>query len=351
MVDSLLLDYVNSLITDQTAIKVNQFKLINEGKKTPSNLFIAEKNHLQSLFNAQYDLSTKQWEEVMQQLLYYNFVQIREELYTGTVTGKKRKKDFLRENTIFSAEHTLEFSQTRNQLWSWIVFVSQILSEFAYDSKKYIPYSSNRENQIRVKNWLRKQNKPMSEIKQLWSEELIKFINDLPDTYRYLLIDQLVGFNKDGLTDRQLSEKYKLSKIELDIVMNHLMQLLISKQFCSDSVINSLVKEVHLLNNKGLSHSATETLKLINQSWSIEAISRKRRIKLNTVKEHILEAVLVIQALPVSLFIPESYYHKLNQLFIEKPDLTYKEALSELTDCEFFWYRLVEIERMRRKGG
>lgn len=351
MVDSLLLDYVNSLITDQTAIKVNQFKLINEGKKTPSNLFIAEKNHLQSLFNAQYDLSTKQWEEVMQQLLYYNFVQIREELYTGTVTGKKRKKDFLRENTIFSAEHTLEFSQTRNQLWSWIVFVSQILSEFAYDSKKYIPYSSNRENQIRVKNWLRKQNKPMSEIKQLWSEELIKFINDLPDTYRYLLIDQLVGFNKDGLTDRQLSEKYKLSKIELDIVMNHLMQLLIRNQFCSDSVINSLVQEVHLLNNKGLSHSATETLKLINQSWSIEAISRKRRIKLNTVKEHILEAVLVIQALPVSLFIPESYYHKLNQLFIEKPDLTYKEALSELTDCEFFWYRLVEIERMRRKGG
>lgn len=351
MVDSLLLDYVNSLITDQTAIKVNQLKLINEGKKTPSNLFIAEKNHLQSLFNAQYDLSTKQWEEVMQQLLYYNFVQIREELYTGTVTGKKRKKDFLRENTIFSAEHTLEFSQTRNQLWSWIVFVSQILSEFAYDSKKYIPYSSNRENQIRVKNWLRKQNKPMSEIKQLWSEELIKFINDLPDTYRYLLIDQLVGFNKDGLTDRQLSEKYKLSKIELDIVMNHLMQLLIRNQFCSDSVINSLVQEVHLLNKKGLSHSATETLKLINQSWSIEAISRKRRIKLNTVKEHILEAVLVIQALPVSLFIPESYYHKLNQLFIEKPDLTYKEALSELTDCEFFWYRLVEIERMRRKGG
>lgn len=351
MDDSVLLNYINSLMTEKTAVKVNQLKLINEGKRTPSNLFIAEKNHLQSLFNAQYDLSTKQWEEALHRLYNEKYIQVNEGVYTGTAAGEKRKKEFLRDNAIFSDTDSLEFAQTRKEIWTWFVFVSQVLSEYAFDNKNYIPYSSNRENQRRIKNWLKKQKKPLDELRQLWSEDLIEYMKDLPDNYRYLLIDQLVGYNKEGLTDRQLSEKYKLSKVELDIVMNQLMQVLITRQFGSESVINSLIQEVHLLNNKGLSHSASVTLKLINQSWSLEAISRERRIKMNTVKEHILEAVLVMKTLQVSLFVPNSYYYKLNKLFDERPDLTYREAMEKLAGCEFFWYRLVEIERMRRMDG
>lgn len=348
MDDSVFLDYVNSLITEETAVKLNQLKLINEGKRTPSNLFIAEKNNLQSLFNAQYDLSTNQWEENLERLCDKGYIENIEGLYTGTAAGEKRKKDFFKNNPIFSDITTLEFSQTRKEIWVWFVFISQILSEYAYAHKEYIPYSSNREIQMQIKYWLKKQRKPMGELRELWSEELIAFLKDLPETYRSLLVDQLVGYNKEGLTDRQLTEKYEWSKIELDVVMNQLMQLLIMRQSSSESIINSLVEEVHLLNNKGLSQSASVTLNLINQSWSIEAISRKRRIKLNTVKEHILEGVLVLKTLPASLFVPDTYYRELSQLFKEAPALTYKDAMEELAGCEFFWYRLVEIERMRR---
>lgn len=347
MDNTLLLDYVNCLISEQTSVKLNQLILISSGKRTPSNLFTAEKNHLQALFDASYNISKKEWETILLKLIEMNYVREIDGIYEGTNSGEQRRRQFFQENSIFNDISSLEFSHTRKDLWTWFVFVSQILSENAFNNNRYIPYSSSREEQYRVKNWLKNQKKPVRQLRGTWAEEFTEYMHELPEKYRYLLIDQLVGFNKDGLTNRQLSEKYELSSAELSIVMNQLMHLMISTQFNSTSAIDSLIQEVHHWNNNGLSQSAAVTLKLLNKSWTIQEIAKKRRIKLNTVKEHILEVVLVTSKLPPSSFIPENYYHDLNALFSENSTLTFKEAMESLGECEFFWYRLVEIERMR----
>lgn len=344
---TLLMDYINYLISEQTSVKMNQLILISAGKRTPSNLFLAEKNRLQALFNAEYDVHLDEWESILHKLVEKKYLQETEGLYTGTTQGEYRREKFLEENTIFTEVSSLEFSQTRKVFWGWFVFVSQVLSEIAFENSRYIPYSSNKEEQLRVKYWLKNQGKSVRELRKLWAEEFTAYMHDLPEVYRYLLIDQLVGFNKEGLTNRQLSEKYDLSAVELSIVMNHLMHLMISTHYNSDSLIGSLIKEVHQANNNGLSQSAAVTLGLINKKWTIKAISAKRKIKLNTVKEHVLEIVLVTQKLQSSFFIPEDVYRDLNGLFELNPSLSYKEARLALQECEFFWYRLIEIERMR----
>lgn len=343
----LLMDYVNYLISERTAVKVNQLMLISAGKRTPSNLFMAEKNHLQNLFNVGCPLSTVEWEDVLHRLIQQNYVTKKEGIYTGTSLGEIRKKEFTEETIIFKDISSLEFAQTRRVFWNWFVFVSQVLSEIAYENKQYIPYTSNKEEQLIVKRWLKNQQTSIKELRQLWADTFTAYLQDLPDKYRSLLIDQLVGYNKEGLTNRQLSEKYNLSTVELSLVMNHLMQLMIDRLYQTESPIGSLMREVHQLNNFGLSQSAAVTLKLIKESWTIKAISNKRRIKPNTVKEHILEIALVKGDMPASLFVPVDAYRDLNALFELNPSLTFKEAMETLKECEFFWYRLVEIERMR----
>lgn len=347
MNSTLLMDYMNSLISEQTAIKLNQLVLINSGKRTPSNLFTAEKNRLQALFNANYKLSKANWATILSNLTEKNFIHDTDGLYEGTKLGSHRKNDFFQENSIFSDIVSLEFSQTRKDLWTWFVFVSQVLSEHAFDNKRYIPYSSSREMQYKLKVWLKNQNMPVKQLREAWAEEFTAFMASLPEKYRYLLIDQMVGFQKDGLTERQLSEKYELSTIELSIVMDQLMHLMISKNIHSNTLLASLISEVHSMNNYGLSQSATITLKLLDESWTIKDISKKRHIKPNTVKEHILEIVLIKNQLSCSRFIPKESYHNLNRLFLENSRLTYKETMEKLDGVEFFWYRLVEIERMR----
>ncbi|MCC5894944.1 MAG: helix-turn-helix domain-containing protein [Alkalibacterium sp.] len=341
-----LLEYINFLFDQQTSVTPKQMTLISSGKRTPSNLFAAEKNELQGLFNSSFQLNEPEWVEYVNTLVHNKSLVIDNGNYTQTSYGVEKKKAFITQYPIIKKIPELTYSQTRKEFWTWFIFVNQIVSEYSYSNSRYIPAINDHTKQMRIKIWLSKQMTGEKELTERWSDELMRFLEYIPEMYRHLVLDQLIGHASEGLTRRQLSQKYSIEGSEIDISITHLMQILYEKHH-ELPLFYSLWRDVHDFCHNGLSESAWKSMKLIDQQYSIDQVARMRKLKENTIKEHVLESVLIDPDKSVKPFIPESVYRTLIELFENKPHVSYKDATINVEFLDFFWFRLVEIERVR----
>lgn len=341
-----LLEYITFLFTTKTVVTPKHLVLIASGKRTPSNLFTAEKNELQGLFNSSLQLDQSEWETSLNTLVQKKSLDKDGEMYQLSSYGLEKKKEFKRRYPFINQISTLTYSQTRKEFWNWFIFVTQIVSELSYRNSRYIPYISDNNKQMMIKKWLAAELTDTKELPQKWAEELSTFLEQIPEVYRYFILDQLTGHDIEGLTRRQLSQKYKLDSVEINISVIHLMDEL-HKQLKVLPSMNSLWLAVHAYCHNGLSESAWRSKQLLEQNHSISQVARIRKLKENTIKEHILENILVDQGKAVNQFIPETIYRTLIDMFEADPRLIYKEAQDHFEFLDFFWFRLVEIERMR----
>lgn len=341
-----ILEYITFLFTEQTRVTSKQLELIASGKRTPSNLFTAEKNELHELFNSSLNFNESDWEACLDTLVKNEILINESGIHSISPIGLEKKKEFHKQYPFITKVKTLTHLQTRKEFWSWFVFVSQILSEFSYKNNRYIPYTSDYSKQIAIKKWLSRQLSDAKKLSHNWASDISVFLTCIPDHYRYFLLDQFTGHDYDGLTRRQLSEKYEIEDSAIDIIVSHLMhQLYINRE--KMPLLHSLWDEAHVYYHNGLSESAWKSMKLLEKNYSIDQVSRIRKLKENTIKEHILERVLVNPEENGSDYVPDMIQNKLDELFEEYPDLTYKEARMHIESLEFFWFRLMEIERIR----
>lgn len=340
------LNYINYLFSQETAVSIRQLELIAEGKRTPSTLFTAEKNQLQSLFLSPLSLSTAQWTDRMYKLSALGWLSEKEGRYQATTNGQQAKQAFISEYTMLDCRLDMSSALTRKEFWHSFIFVSQILSEFSYGNKEYMPYISNRISQNRIKKWLAEQGFPQRSLSVKWSEEIKVFLETLPDVYPSFMVDQMIGHNYEGMTKRQTAQKYDMTPLEVLITTEILMARLY--QSLDESVLlKSLWESVHKSCHYGLSASAYRSLTLLMNGSTIHKTAALRKVKENTIKEHVLEAVLMSRYEGYESLIPGRVRDRLKELFKNNPSLTYAQAQQEIQQLEFFWYRLIEIERIR----
>ncbi|MDZ7835355.1 MAG: helix-turn-helix domain-containing protein [Alkalibacterium sp.] len=87
---------------------------------------------------------------------------------------------------------------------------------------------------------------------------------------------------------------------------------------------------------------------MLEKEAFIEAVAAVRKLKSNTIKEHILECVLVGDWPYYSNYIEPAHYTALHSLLEKAEVKTFSEAKAVIDDLDFFTYRLIEIERTRQ---
>jgi len=190
-----------------------------------------------------------------------------------------------------------------------------------------------------------------SRIEDVWVEESIKVYSKLSSTSSYLLSKLLTGHQVLGYTFNQIIKESNWSKLEFYILLHNAIEELMKIINSEDMIIfkealNSIQKE----NYYGLSKSAFQTAIYIGKNYSIERIASKRRLKKNTIREHILEIAFIQKDFDFRDYIPDTIYRQLHRLFEER-NLVYKEANQMLDGLEFMQFRLVELERLRSNIG
>lgn len=350
MREDFIFKFILSLFNEQTRVTAKQLSLIAGGKRTPSVLFNVEKNKLYTLFGLFPDLSLKEWESLTNTLLENELVDLNEGSLCQTAKGAKVKKNFTDAFPVNNELDQLRYSATKPLFWHRLIFTTQVFSEYSNNNKHYLPYLSSLDDQQSLKKWLGEQGRSMDALAADWFKELRAFFQTLLPKEADFIAGHLTGYNVSGSTSRQMQETFGLSQKHYAVFIDQLSYKSARLDGDRYPLLKSLWETTHMDCDEGLSYSARISKHLLEEGKGIEEIARRRKLKANTIKEHILECVLITDWPYFKRYIRAQHFTACHELLETNPSVKYAEAKTLIDDLDFFTFRLVEIERMRRYG-
>ncbi|HAJ69814.1 MAG: helix-turn-helix domain-containing protein [Alkalibacterium gilvum] len=339
--------YLLSLFSEKTYVSAKQLNLIAKAKRTPSVLFNVEKNKLYALFGLFPDIALKKWEETTSVLIDKDLLSRTDGHMRLTKKGFIVKSSFLEKFPNFNNLNQLSYSGTIPIFFNRLVFITQILSEYSYSNKNYSPYLSSVNDQIKIKKWLVKQALPMDTLIYNWSAELSTLFRHLPANEADFIAEHFTGYMVHGETSRQIQEKYNYTQEEYSIRLTQFNNRIITLDSKINPLLSSLLRSTHKDCNEGLSYSANLTKQWLERGKEINEVAKIRKLKPNTIKEHILECVLILNWPHFKRYVPYEKYSACHELFEKHSAVKYSEAKDMIKELDFFTFRLVEIERIR----
>src|SRR5699024_4643632 len=137
-----------------------------------------------------------------------------------------------------------------------------------------------------------RRTKVKEDIINLYSE-LSTILKTIPDKYALIYVERLTGYKYFGLSIDQLSQKYKLSRHTVELIItyvNHQIIFAINENEIKYKLLRLIV--IYIINNKHLTKSEYKTYQIVKKNKSLQEKSNIRNIKLNTIYDHIIETAL-----------------------------------------------------------
>lgn len=229
-------------------------------------------------------------------------------------------------------------------------FAAQIVSEFSYGNGKYYPQRINYFEDQLLKRWFvqNKKNDLPAHFHTLLTEFLTGLGDDgLADTFT----QSLVGHHFSGLTADQVASQHQVPATIIELQWLQLYgKLLISLlDLPKDNVFSMLASD---LEKPIVSKSARETFEMFlhQGDGNLALISKRRKIKITTVYEHLLEAAIMapVKGFPYQALVSSNL---MRQLRAHQPknvgDWTFQDASHAIPNLEFFQFRLFQIYRSK----
>lgn len=226
--------------------------------------------------------------------------------------------------------------------WKRLALTIQCLSYILINKSDFIPIIKDRNIQLWVKKWLRYDDYPSSiKAKQLFFE-LEKILQEFSPTQASLFVLKMSGSHRVGLTIEQAADQLNIDRFYSILLFESVIHGLIDKVNDNGELYPKLYE---LLNDLGvkspLSESANKTLALLNAGYTIEKIAVTRRLKKNTVEDHIVEIALNIDGFSIDHFVSSEVQQKIYSVMKEIKTSRLKELKMALDkNVSYFAIRL-----------
>lgn len=230
--------------------------------------------------------------------------------------------------------------------WQRLLLATQVVSEQSYQNNQYYPLQTSWQIKQWIKRWFSRfhGNDLQTNFHQFWQ----RFFTQLPDAQATFISRLLVGHRRPGETLAQTARDFDLGESEAKMMEVDLICQL--AQAASQTEINSIHALLAGLKTPLISDSACLTLQHFMAGESLQTISQKRSLKLSTVREHLLEAAIM---LPKEQFDfqrvlqPELMTQMASRLEnIPLDEWQFKQV--EDLPVEFWQFRLLEILRSKQ---
>lgn len=190
----------------------------------------------------------------------------------------------------------------------------QVLANSKMKNKSYIPVI----DRPSVTQWVRTYYK---EVKLKVSDhlenvylELSFLLNHFPAPSSEMFIDRLTGFQHYGLSIQQLADQYQLTITDVQallIGMTHRMLDIIQQDIKQFPLLAQVIQDLRI--SGFITQSADQTYEFIKKGYTIEEISKLRRLKVNTIYDHIVEISLYDSEFPIHTYVSQEKQHEIIQ--------------------------------------
>ncbi|GAX05888.1 hypothetical protein IWT25_01213 [Secundilactobacillus pentosiphilus] len=230
--------------------------------------------------------------------------------------------------------------------WQRFLLATQVVSEQSYQNYHYYPLQVSWQVKQSVKRWFSRFHEAdlSSQFYSFWQH----FFRQLPDSQAAFMSRLLVGHQRPGETRLQVARDFGLSEAEAGVMATDLVcQLARAVSQTQLASVNSLLTG---LKRSLISTSAQQTLTSFMAGDSLTVISRKRALKLSTVREHLLEAAIMLpkEQFDFQRVLPLKLVTEVQRRFVDTPlDEWQFKQVGDLS-IEFWQFRLIEILRSKQ---
>ncbi|PJE48543.1 helix-turn-helix domain-containing protein [Pediococcus damnosus] len=318
------------------------------GRRTVSNLFWGMQYGLLPFFDLFPKLNNENFDHFQKKFKQDGFIEVQDKEVRLTDTGKLRKETNLSKNFQFQFKGIGLYTNIET-IKDCLNLTVQIISEFAFKNNRYYPLQYSGRVMNFCKRWFRQNKSP--ELPNKFQQELSEFLKTLDNKSADAFVASFVGHNSFGLTDHQIKTDLSLNSFEWKIIDLALMTEFIWWASDDNSQTHPLCQNLVTpwLADSPLSMSSEVTYQLFLNNFSIEKIAQKRHIKVNTVREHLLEAAILIKDFPFQSFLSAPLPTNLHNYLQNNPVLQWQfSVVNELVpEFSFFEFRLLQIREDR----
>jgi len=314
--------------------------------------YLMEKKQWHHGFLLAKHLKRDRLETIIQSLANKQWLTAKDKGYLLTPRGEEACSSYFDNHYYPKPLQSFSYTSARSPFWSRLQLFVQVFSELSYKNTHFAPVIKHPHHQENVRQLFSEFKGKTEEVFQQWLKEQGFLFNNLLAEHADILASQLSGHEVVGETQTKLAQELEMDNLEYYLFQQSLIEELIELILAHKDkvpITARIFEQVHKEANYGLSGSTYQSFQLLTEGHTIAAIARKRGVKVNTVREHILEMAFVFQDFPYKKFVPKSLYQALNQGFKTVEDYNYQQAFEEHEAMEFMHFRLVELERMRAR--
>lgn len=336
-------DYLIMLLSAQQARRIRVIENILVNKRTVATLFWGMRYQILPWLGYRRKVSRRQFDIAWQNLLDAGLITIVEQQAQLTARGEAQQRQFY--STHYQPRYQAAYLLMNvDQVIQRLLLATQVVSEYSYESRQYAPFSFNDDDLRAVKQWFTHQNK--AQLVLTYKQELADFLATLTDEEADFMVSQFIGHEVAGEALTQLADR-----LAIDVETARLMQYDLFAGLAQyglhlkSGALYQLIAPMSSLTP--MSNSAAQTYTLFQQRLSIQQISRTRRLKIGTVREHLLEAAIFEGAnFPYDWVLSSSQQTQLATRYGDEQidHWQFQEQETDTADA-FFYFRLYQIMR------
>ena len=313
-----------------------------KGKRTSSVLlygFLYENLRFFQLFP---ELSEKQFDILLDNL-------VKQELLSKTSDSEvqitaKGLQSLTHEKDHYSWIDNYRFGKTDEMIWRLLQFTVQVVSQLSYNNKNYLPLEQSPLYQKQIKTYIKSLPKArlIETVKREWSQ----IFSVLPEEEADFFARQFSGYQTIGKASFQLMNEQETVFNRLLIKKEKLHHLIDTILLMPD--VPFLKKLILPLVKQNENKSMNETARYLSTQLSIDALAVQRKVKLSTIKDHLMELALT-KDFPFERFISRPTYACLRDHSKPYQDWTYRLVKQENPEVDYFEFRLYQIQKLREE--
>jgi uncharacterized protein YpbB len=296
------------------------------------------------LFNTMSHLSKEVLLEVIVDLIRMNLVvPIKEEHFLVTEDGNRRLLEFLNLYPFPEYLDGWKYNDISKMFWNRYSLFTQCLSNMLNGNNQFLPITRDRELLL----WAKQRFPKTHEAQQLLSnklyietERILSKLDDLESSYFVLRLSKV---NKVGYTHEQAATFLELDLDRGKIIFQGLLHRFIYEVTCKQeqfTVLHSFIKDLTLAFT--LTRSTQITYKLLNVGKSVEEISQIRKLKSNTIEDHVVEIAINVPDFDISPFVNEESQRLIRDTISKLKTKKLKVIKDQLKDdFSYFQIRLI----------
>ena len=206
----------------------------------------------------------------------------------------------------FDDYNGFSYSKMDNEFYQGILLLIQTYTNSYKQHFSFIPLIDNRDVTQSIKAIYRV-HKKISDAKMLEGlyDELYHVLRKTNPLAAKLFVDRLTGYKDYGLSISQLAIAYDLSKEDVQLFLVAVVHLFITEVKQNKLPILSQLLQYCSMETSFITASAEKTNAMMQLGMTIEEIAERRKLKQNTIYDHIVEMALIDSDFSIKPYVSE----------------------------------------------